>query len=833
MKLSLESAVANKGPEAKTQGLRLSRRQVPPLENGDQEQKMLRILLDEMREALRAAEEKFSKTFRSNPVAMTVSTFTEGRYLEVNDAFLKMLGYEAREVLGRGTLELAIWADPRDRARLLNLATEQGSVRNIKSRFREKSGAIREVLLSADRLELRGQKCLLLTTEDITMHKEVEARLQEAKKAAEAANRAKSEFLTNVSHEIRTPINGILGMMELALDTELTGEQREYLNAVKISADSLLMVINDILDFSKIEARCLDLEILEFNLRDCLGDMLKPLALRAHQKQLELACHIPPEAPERLVGDPGRLRQVIANLVGNAIKFTHRGEVLVNVLTESASQKHTELHFSVTDTGIGIPTKKQRLIFEAFAQADGTTTRRYGGTGLGLTICRRLVRMMGGHIWVESEPGRGSAFHFTARFDLPQSVSPLVPTGSVSLRDLPVLVVDDNATNRRILEEMLLNWRARPVTVGRGSDALTLLESSAKAGNPFALVLLDGYMPGMDGFTLARRIKEHAELAGPTIMLLTSSGQRGDAARCREIGVAAYLVKPVQQAELLEAIKGVLAAKSQPSEKSILVTRHSLREGRRRLRILLAEDKVTDQELVCRLLEKRGHLVVVTRDGHEVLARLEESNYSGYDLILMDLELPEINGLEATAIIRERERSMGTHIPIIAMRARAMEGDGDKCAPGGTDGYVSKPVQANELFKMIEARTSLGHEASPPTETLDKAFDSAVALSRLDGDAELLTEMAALFLDDYPRQLLVIRQAIERGESQVVERAAHALKGAIGSFAAQRASDAAFRLEVIGRTGELRLASEAFDHLEATVENLAQALVRLGKQVVP
>ncbi len=801
------------------------------VESARREVQVMRTALDQSAQALRETEEKFSKTFRANPLGMGLSTLPEGRYVDVNEAFLRLAGFERQEVVGHTAVELGLWRKPHERNAMLSLIEKQGSVRDLEVTLSSKGGGAREVMLSADPLDWSGQKYLVVAIEDVTARRQVELNLRVTKEAAEAASRAKSEFLANVSHEIRTPINGILGMIELALDTELTGDQRGYLNAVKVSADSLLTVISDILDFSKIEARRLDLELLEFNLRDCLGDMLKPLALRAHQKQLELACHVPLEVPEKVVGDPGRLRQVILNLVGNAIKFTERGEVLVKVAKLTRSAEHAEVQFSVADTGIGIPADKQQLIFEAFAQADGTTTRRYGGTGLGLAICRQLAGMMGGRIWVESEAGKGSTFHFKVKMRLPQEASQPSAAPPVNLLGLPVLVVDDNATNRRIIEEILLGWGMNPVTAASGPEALAALDSSTKAGRPFALILLDGYMPEMDGFTLACRIKEHPQLAGPTIMMLTSCGQRGDAARCRELGVAAYLTKPIQQSELLEAIRGALRANANQTEGSILVTRHSLREGRRRLRVLVVEDNPGNQEMTRRLLEKRGHFVVAANDGTEALSILEQSGYGGYDLILMSMDMPRLNGFQVAAILREREKSTQTHIRLVAMTALAMKHERKRFLEAGMDGYVSKPVRADELFRTIEERPAADDQSPTSEEIPAEVLDPAVALARVDGDAGLLMEMAALFLDDYPKQLSMARKAIENGEAKAVERAAHALKGAVGSFAAQRAFEAAFRLEVIGRSGDLRLAAEALDHLETALEDLLGGLNHLRNQL--
>jgi PAS domain S-box-containing protein len=647
-------------------------------------------------------EARYQRFFERSPAGVYLSAL-DGRLIECNDAFAKMLGYASREeAIGRPMTEH--YVDENDRKLFVSRIMLERSLSNFVTELKGRDGKRTWLLESAALLERRtGEPTIEGMILDITDRKEAEKALRAAKLSAEEANRAKSEFLANMSHEIRTPMNGIVGMTELALGTDLTADQRDYLETVRSSAESLLSIINDILDFSKIEARKLDIDTIDFDLRYTLEDTLRTLAPRAHGKGLELALRVAPEVPSALGGDPTRLRQIMLNLVANAIKFTDHGEVVVHVEVEADRRDRIQLRFVVSDTGIGIPAEKQLRIFDPFTQADASTTRKYGGTGLGLTISTRLVALMGGQIGVESDVGMGSRFIVTLPFEV-RSDQPVTHRKELKdLRGMRVLVVDDNATNRRILEEVLLTWGMHPTVVDGGLTAIEALDHAHANGNPFPLALIDFQMPDLDGFGLAEKVKSRPEFKTTVIMMLSSVGHRGDAQRVRELGVSSYLTKPVRQNVLLEAILLVLGGSTGSGERPAFVTRHSVNEAKRHVRVLLAEDNAVNRRLVTVLLEKHGHLVETVENGRLAVDRV---GTGGIDIVLMDVQMPVMDGLEATAAIRQWEATSGTRVPIIALTANAMKGDREACLAAGADGYMPKPINSAELFALIDSLTA-------------------------------------------------------------------------------------------------------------------------------
>ena len=784
---------------------------------------------------LRDSEALYASLVENLPVHVLRKDLA-GRFTFANRSFCQLLGRPLQEILGKTDADFY----PAELARKYReddrrVAATGELFEDVEGN--EKDGELRYVqVMKSPVCDASGK---IVGTQavfwDVTARERAEAERERAKQAAEASNRAKSAFLANMSHEIRTPMNAIIGMTELLLDTRLSAEQREYLATVHESGEALLLLINDILDFSKIEAGRLEMERAEFDLYETLGDTMKLLALRAHRKGLELACHIQPQVPAAVIGDGPRLRQVVVNIVDNAIKFTQRGEVVLDVGVESHESEAVVLHFSVSDTGIGIPAEKHQLVFDAFEQADTSTTRRFGGTGLGLTIAAKLVDLHGGRIWLESQLGKGSTFHFTARLGLGRGAPTAAPWGHpATIQDLPVLVVDDNATNCRILDEMLRNWGMKPTVVCDARDAVEAMRRAIRAGEPIRLVLTDVNMPDLDGFSLVEMIHREPELDGAVVMMLTSGDRPGDIGRCEQLGVAGYVFKPVKQSDLFNAIVAALGTIAADGQGQDWTARRPWRM--RPLRILLAEDSLVDQKLILGLLGRHRHSVVVAQNGQEAVAALEQQ---AFDLVLMDVQMPEMDGLQATAAIRAREQNSGGHIPIIAMTAHAMRGDREACLAAGMDAYVSKPIRAKLLLDTMESLVGSAAEAAaaeagpvpqgPPQD--NAVLDWSDALANVRGDKELLRSMARAFLEELPRLMTAMRQAVACPDRAALRLAAHTLKGSTHYFGAHRAFELAFRLETVAREGNFAEAENALVALEAEMAQLTPVVSRYAIEI--
>ena len=780
----------------------------------------------EAEDSLKESEEKYRTIIESSEDGY-YEVDIEGNFDFFNNSMNKILEYSRDEILGKNVRSFMDEENAKKVSETFNHVLQTGKTIKVTDwTLIKKTGEECFVEPSISLIKEKGRPIGFRGfIRDVTKRKKAEE-LKQAKLAAESASKAKSNFLANMSHEIRTPLNSIIGLVELMLDTELNPRQREDLDVVKAAAYSLLSVINDILDFSKIEAGKLELEETVFKLRDFLGESLKIMAGKAHEKRLELAYRIASDVPDHIVGDPVRFRQVLLNLVGNSIKFTEEGEIVVNVQLDHQNETEAHIHFSVKDTGIGIPIEKQEIIFGAFDQAESSTSRRFGGTGLGLAVSSQLVDLMGGRIWVESQPGKGSTFHFTSRFVVqPDEEEAEALLYDVDLSNIRVLVVDDNATNRQIVQEILENWGMSSKAASGMEEAQEILVPVEGSGAPFNLALIDSDMPESDGFTLARWINSQDALDINVIMMLTHSSTRSQA-ELSELGVKSSIKKPIRPSDLLDTIMIALEiTKIQPDVDSkmpgqILTYTHPLH-------ILVAEDTLFNQKFILRLLDRWGHRAVVVENGHKALEAL---NKDEFDLVLMDVQMPEMDGFEAATAIRESEKQTGGHIPIIAMTAHAMKGDRKRCIEAGMDEYISKPISSDVLRKTIQTLVPEATQESPvlgKVEDTLMSFDKEELLDAFDHDWSFFKEAVDMFVSDYPSMVDTIRETLKTKDATTLKLTAHALKGMTGNFKGQAAAKAALNLEEMGQRGDFSGIDQKFETLINELDKLEKMLLNL------
>jgi PAS domain S-box-containing protein len=803
----------------------------------------------------------FESLVSNSPVAIVILDNSE-EIVSINPAFENLYGYKNVEIVGKKLDDLITTAETRAEAAQYTQQVMSTSIHGIAKR-RRKDGSLVDVELFGVPVIVAGERLgALAIYHDIT-------EIVRAQQEAEQANRSKSEFLANMSHEIRTPMNGVIGMLELALDTPLNNEQQDYLQTSLKSAEALLTLLNDILDFSKIEAGKLELEAINFNLRNLVEDVGYALARRAQDKGLELVCLVHPDIAHVLHGDAGRLRQILTNLVGNAIKFTHQGEIVIRAEAVEDNTSHAKIHFSVQDTGIGIPHERQAAIFDRFTQADGSTTRKYGGTGLGLTISKQLVEAMNGEIGIKSESGMGSDFWFDITFEVISAEPPVESAISLSATDLRtarILGIDDNQTNRIVLTKMMEGFGCSVDTAASGARGLEMLHNAAREGNPYQVVLLDMQMPGMDGEQTARAIKSDPLVKDVKIVILTSMGKRGDAVRLKALGCAGYLLKPVKQQMLYDALLAILS--SHGEDDPGLVTRHVISEKRAvGKRILLAEDNSINQKFAVAILQKAGYFVDVVDDGQQAF---EKTISGGYNIVLMDVQMPELDGFEATRKIRDWEIAHNQHIPIVAMTAHAMKGDREKCIDAGMDDYVTKPIESRILYNVLdrwletipeqtddklqpasfdEQKFSMdadeglfGEEDSPASHPTERPAPEPLtftppeipvnleaALLRFDGDREFMLELCQDFRDHLPARMEEIHSAYKDGDINRLARHVHTLKGVSLNFDATFLAELAAHLEQICKHENIAETQVLIEYLDTEAGRVREYLLQHTK----